>query len=91
MVPGLMTVMLLSIVAVWNNYFLPLVIFSKQNLYPITVGLGLWAQHGGNSGAIPLFPLVITGGLITIIPVIALFLVVQRYWKGGMLLGSLTG
>ncbi|HET6193843.1 MAG TPA: ABC transporter permease subunit, partial [Trebonia sp.] len=28
MVPGLVTVFLLNIVAVWNNYFLPLIIFT---------------------------------------------------------------
>lgn len=92
MVPGLMTVLLLSVVAVWNNYFLPLVIFSKQQLYPLTVGIGLWAQHGSvGGGAVPLFPLVVTGGLLTILPVIVLFLALQRYWRGGTLLGSLTG
>jgi multiple sugar transport system permease protein len=36
--PGVMTVLLLSVVAVWNNYFLPLIIFSKNNLYPLTDG-----------------------------------------------------
>ena len=40
MVPGLMTVLLLSVVAVWNNYFLPLIIFCKNSLYPLTVGIG---------------------------------------------------
>jgi multiple sugar transport system permease protein len=30
------------------------------------------------------------GGLVTILPLIALFLALQRYWRGGLLLGSLT-
>jgi multiple sugar transport system permease protein len=91
MVPGLMTVLLLSVVAVWNNYFLPLIIFSKNTLYPLTVGIGVWSQvaerSGGNSD---LYPLVVMGGLVTIVPMIALFLVLQRYWRGGMLLGSIA-
>jgi multiple sugar transport system permease protein len=90
MVPGLMTVMLLSIVGVWNNYFLPLIIFSQNQLYPLTVGLGLWSERAQNSGNAELFPLVVVGGLVTIIPLIALFLVLQRYWRSGMLLGSLA-
>jgi ABC-type glycerol-3-phosphate transport system permease component len=90
MVPGLMTVLLLSIVGVWNNYFLPLIIFSQNRLYPLTVGLGLWAQRAQNSGNAELFPLVVIGGLITIIPLIALFLVLQRYWRSGLLLGSIA-
>jgi multiple sugar transport system permease protein len=90
MVPGLMTVLLLSIVGVWNNYFLPLIIFSQNRLYPLTVGLGLWAQRAQNSGNAELFPLVVIGGLVTIIPLIALFLVLQRYWRSGLLLGSIA-
>jgi multiple sugar transport system permease protein len=90
MVPGLMTVLLLSIVGVWNNYFLPLIIFSRNDLYPLTVGIGLWAQRAQNSGSAQLFPMVVIGGLVTIIPLIALFLVLQRYWRSGLLLGSIA-
>jgi multiple sugar transport system permease protein len=90
MMPGLMTVLLLSVVGVWNNYFLPLIIFSQNQLYPITVGLGLWSQRAQNSGNAELFPLVVIGGVVTIVPLIALFLILQRYWRSGLLLGSLA-
>jgi multiple sugar transport system permease protein len=90
MVPGLMTVLLLSIAATWNNYILPLIIFSNNNLFPGTVGMGLWLQHAGNSGDNNLYPLLALGGLVMIIPMIALFAVLQRYWRGGMLLGSVA-
>jgi multiple sugar transport system permease protein len=33
----------------------------------------------------------VVGGLVTIIPLVALFLVIQRYWRGGILLGSVVG
>jgi len=90
MLPGLMTVLLISVVAIWNNYFLPLIIFSQNNLYPLTVGIGLWSERAQNSGNAQIFPLVVVGGLVTIIPLIALFLVLQRYWRSGLLLGSLA-
>ncbi|HEY9242297.1 MAG TPA: carbohydrate ABC transporter permease [Streptosporangiaceae bacterium] len=90
MIPGLMTVLLLSVVTVWNNYFLPLIIFSQNRLYPLTVGLGLWSQRAQNSGNAELFPLVVLGGLVTIVPLIALFLILQRYWRSGLLLGSIA-
>jgi multiple sugar transport system permease protein len=90
MVPGLMTVLLLSVVGVWNNYFLPLIIFSQNHLYPLTVGLGLWAQRAQNSGNAELFPLVVIGGLVTVVPLVALFLILQRYWRSGLLLGSIA-
>ena len=90
MVPGLMTVLLISVVAVWNNYFLPLLIFNVNTKYPLTVGLGLWSERAQNSGNAQLFPMVVIGGLVTIIPLIVLFLLLQRYWRGGLLLGSIA-
>jgi multiple sugar transport system permease protein len=90
MVPGLMTVLLISIVAVWNNYFLPLIIFSQNSKFPLTVGMGLWSQHATTSGDNNLYPLIVMGGMVTVIPLIALFLILQRYWRSGALLGSLA-
>jgi len=90
MLPGMMTVLLLNVVGVWNNYFLPLIIFSQNHLYPLTVGIGLWSERAQNSGNAELFPLVVIGGLVTIAPLIALFLLLQRYWRSGLLLGSIA-
>jgi multiple sugar transport system permease protein len=90
LMPGFVTVLLLSFVATWNNYFLPLVVLSTPELYPLTVGLASWnslASAGG--GAQPLYPLVITGALVSIVPIIVAFLFLQRYWQGGLTFGSL--
>jgi multiple sugar transport system permease protein len=87
--PGFATVLLLSFVATWNNYFLPLVVLSSQKLFPLTVGLAQWnglATAGGGSQV--LYSIVITGSLVAIIPVAIAFLLLQRYWQGGLTLGS---
>jgi multiple sugar transport system permease protein len=84
LVPGIVTVLLINVVSVWNNFFLPLLIFSNQNLYPLSVGIG--DRAGGGASV-----LLATGGLASVIPLITLFLVLQRYWKGALLLGSVTG
>jgi multiple sugar transport system permease protein len=86
MVPGVLTVLLINVVAVWNNYFLPLLIFNVNTKYPLTAGLGLWSNRAVNSGDANLYPMLVMGGLVTIVPLIALFLFLQRYWRGGMLL-----
>ncbi|MGD0166927.1 MAG: carbohydrate ABC transporter permease [Gaiellaceae bacterium] len=89
LVPGFVTVLLLSFVATWNNYFLPLVVLSTPKLFPLTVGLAQWnstASAGG--GAQALFSIVVTGALIAIVPVAAAFLVLQRYWQGGLTAGG---
>jgi len=90
-VPGLMTVLLISVVAIWNNYFLPLIIFSRNGLYPLTVGLSA-LSHGAETGSkAELVPVLICGGLVTVLPLIVLFLLLERYFRGGMLQGSVTG
>jgi multiple sugar transport system permease protein len=89
--PGVVTVMLLSIVSTWNNYFLPLTVLSSSKLYPLTVGIGLWEQlaSSNNGGGQSLWNLIIVGSLVSIIPLIIAFLTLQKYWQGGLAVGSL--
>jgi multiple sugar transport system permease protein len=89
--PGVVTVLLLSVVATWNNYFLPLTMLSDSKLYPLTVGIGLWEQlaSSNNGGGHSVWSLIITGSLISIIPLIVAFLTLQRYWQGGLAVGGL--
>ena len=92
MVPGLVTVLLLSVVGVWNNYFLPLIIFNRSTLYPLTVGLGILSSQANSvNNGYPLTPLVVVGALVSILPLVLLFALLQRYWRGGLLTGSTTG
>jgi multiple sugar transport system permease protein len=89
--PAIVTVLLLSIVATWNNYFLPLAMLSTSDKYPVTVGIGLWSQlaSGNNSGGHSLWSLIITGSLVSIVPLIIAFVSLQKYWQGGLSLGSI--
>jgi multiple sugar transport system permease protein len=89
--PGVITVLLLSIVGVWNNFFLPLAMLANTKLFPITVGLGLWEGQasGNNSGGANLWGIIIIGALVSVIPLIIAFLALQKYWKGGLSLGAL--
>ena len=89
--PGLVTVILFTLVATWNNYFLPLIMLNDPNLYPITVGLSSWAdqaQNGGAGASSDMFALVVTGSLISIIPLVLAFLLLQRYWQSGLATGG---
>jgi len=80
---------LFSFVATWNNYFLPLLVLSDPTYYPLTLGLATWnAQASANGGAQLLYTLVVTGSLVSIIPLIVGFLFLQRYWQGGLTFGS---
>jgi multiple sugar transport system permease protein len=86
--PGFSTVVLLNFVWSWNNYFLPLVVLNSTATMPVTVGLAYWYRLGGGAGGAILYSIVLTGAVIAIVPVILLFLFMQRYWLGGLTTGS---
>jgi multiple sugar transport system permease protein len=81
-------VLLFTIVATWNNYFLPLIMLSDPELYPLTVGLNQWNNQAQTVGGDVIYNLVITGALLTIVPIIILFLFLQRYWQSGLAAGG---
>jgi multiple sugar transport system permease protein len=90
MIPALVTIFLFQFVAIWNNYFLPLVMLSDEKLFPITVGLQTW--NVTTAGATKfLYGLIITGALISSIPLLAGCVVLQRFWRGGLGAGSVKG
>ena len=88
--PGIVTVLLFTLVATWNNYFLPLIMFNDPKLYPVTVGLASWSSQatGGSGGTAELLALVVTGSLLSVIPLVAAFLLLQRYWQSGLSAGG---
>jgi multiple sugar transport system permease protein len=88
--PGIVTVLLFTLVATWNNYFLPLIMLNNPRLYPVTVGLAAWSSQssGGGGSTGDLLSSVVTGSLLSVIPLIAAFLLLQRYWQSGLSAGS---
>jgi multiple sugar transport system permease protein len=87
MLPGLITVFLFQFVAIWNNFLLPFIMLSDDDKFPVTLGLYTLLNQGSTTPA--LYSLVITGSLLSIIPLVALFLSLQRYWRIDLLSGSI--
>jgi multiple sugar transport system permease protein len=88
MSPALVTMFLFQFVAIWNNFFLPLVMLSDTRLYPVTLGLYSWNNEYGQ--APQLVSYVIIGSLISVIPLVIAFLSLQRFWRSGLAAGSIT-
>ncbi|GAA2234949.1 carbohydrate ABC transporter permease [Promicromonospora sukumoe] len=88
MAPGIVTVLLFTVVATWNNYFLPLIMLRDPDWYPLTLGLNAWNAQATTAGGEAIFNLVIAGSLLTILPLIVAFLLLQRYWQSGLAAGS---
>ncbi|KOU34367.1 ABC transporter permease [Streptomyces sp. WM6373] len=88
LMPGTVTVLLFSMVATWNNYFLPLIMIKDPDWYPLALGLNAWSAQARTAGGEPVFDLIITGSLLTIVPIVCVFLLLQRYWQSGLAAGS---
>ncbi|MDP5316898.1 carbohydrate ABC transporter permease [Streptomyces poriferorum] len=88
LMPGTVTVLLFSMVATWNNYFLPLIMIKDPDWYPLTLGLSAWNSQAQTAGGEAVFDLIITGSLLTIVPIVVIFLLLQRFWQSGLAAGS---
>ncbi|MEV6128731.1 carbohydrate ABC transporter permease [Streptomyces violaceusniger] len=84
--PGFVTVFLFQLTAIWNNFFLPMVMLSDQHLYPLSLGLYTWNSAATVSPEY--YPLVVIGSLLAVVPLIVAFVMLQRYWKSGLTAGS---
>lgn len=82
MVPALITIFLFQFVAIWNNFFLPLVMLQNQNWYPVTLGLYTWNSQISQAPQLQQF--VIVGALVSIVPLILAFVSLQRFWQSGL-------
>ncbi len=82
MTPALVTIFLFQFVAIWNNFFLPLVMLQDTTLYPVTLGLNVWNTQVAQVPELQLF--VIVGALLSVVPLIFAFLSLQRFWRAGL-------
>ncbi|GMA57397.1 hypothetical protein GCM10025858_19000 [Alicyclobacillus sacchari] len=88
--PALSTLFLISFIGTWNNFFLPLVLLHSQSLYPllgIESLLSLINTAAANQ-TLPLYQLVITGSLISILPMIIGFIIFRKHIVTGLTQGS---
>ena len=89
---GLVTVALLCFVGAWNNFFLPLIVLSKDGLYPLTLGLNIWnSVSSAAGGGKPLYNIIALGSLISVLPLLIAFIVLGKYWRGGLTAGATKG
>jgi len=87
MTPAVVTVSLFQFVAIWNNYFLPLVMLTHESLFPSSLGLVLWDSQADRAPG--LYVLTVTGTAVSVVILIAAILSLQRFWRSGLTLGAL--
>jgi len=79
-------IFLFIFVATWNNFFLPLMTINSAELKPVTLGL-----YGMSTYFNPQYGALLQGALLGVIPLIVLFLGLQRFWQSGLAAGAVKG
>jgi len=84
--PILVTLAIFSFLASWNDFMWPLIVLSDQSLHTLPVALAsLSREHVQDN------ELMMAGSVVTVLPVLLLFLVLQRYYMQGLMVGSVKG
>lgn len=84
--PALGVVALLTSLSVWNEFLLAYLVFSRHELMPLQ--RGLLAFHGAH---LTEYPLLMAGMVISIAPIVTIYLVMQRHFIRGITAGALKG
>jgi multiple sugar transport system permease protein len=84
--PIIVTLAVFTILGTWNDFMWPLIVFSDQELYTLPVALAsLSREHVQDH------ELMMAGSVVTTLPVLVVFLLLQRYYIHGLMAGGLKG
>ena len=81
--PVLVTLAIFTFMGAWNDFMWPLIVLTDQEHYTLPVALATLSREH-----IMDVEMMMAGAVVTVVPVLALFLVLQRYYIQGLLLGS---
>ncbi len=81
--PAMVTVVIFSFIAAWNEYIVALTLMTDPSRKPLTLGITsyvtAYVQHWNH---------LFTASLIAIVPVVVLFALIERHLVGGLTAGS---
>lgn len=84
--PILATLAIFTFMTTWNDFMWPLIVLSDQSRYTLPVSIAsLVGEHAQD------VELMMAGSVVTVLPVLILFLVLQRYYIAGLMAGSVKG
>jgi multiple sugar transport system permease protein len=84
--PIVVTLAIFTFLASWNDFMWPLIVLSDQAWQTAPVALAALSREHVQDNE-----LMMAGSVVTVLPVLALFLALQRYYLEGLLLGSVKG
>ena len=84
--PIMVTLAIYTFLTAWNDFMWPLIVLTGQEHYTLPLGLASLAREHATDTE-----LMMAGSVVTVLPVLALFLALQRYYLEGLLMGSVKG
>ena len=85
-VPILATLAIWTFLSTWNDFMWPLIVLSEESRYTLPVALAnLMGEHALDT------ELMMAGSVLTVLPVLVVFLFLQRYYVQGIMVGSVKG
>src|SRR5678816_1190739 len=80
------TLAVFSFLGAWNDFMWPLIVLTDDSLHTLPVALaGLSREHVQDS------ELMMAGSVVTVLPVLVLFLALQRQYMAGLMAGGVKG
>ncbi|MDH5821642.1 carbohydrate ABC transporter permease [Luteimonas sp. RD2P54] len=84
--PVLVTLTIFTFMAAWNDFMWPLIVLTDQDNYTLPVAIAALSREHVQD-----VEMMMAGAVVTVLPVLLLFLLLQRYYIQGLLLGSVKG
>jgi len=84
--PAFAAMGILSAMGSWNNMLWPLLVYRDQEKFTLPIGLNTLLTPYGND-----YDLLIAGSVFSVVPVVILFFLFQKYFIQGMTVGSIKG
>ena len=84
--PAIAVLAIFNILAVWNEYLLAMLVLANKNLMPLQRGLMVF-----QGAHITQYPLLMAGIIITVLPVLVIYLMLQKHIIKGITAGAVKG
>ncbi|SER28275.1 L-arabinose ABC transporter membrane protein [Gracilibacillus ureilyticus] len=84
--PSMAAMAILQGLASWNNFLWPLLVLRSNGMFTLPIGLATLLTPYGNN-----YDILIAGSVLTIIPIVILFIFFQRYFVAGLTSGGVKG
>lgn len=84
--PIIVTLAVFTLLGTWNDFMWPLIVLTDRNLYTLPVALASLAREHVQDNE-----LMMAGSVLTTVPVLCVFLALQRYYLQGLMMGSVKG